>query len=101
MTLLVLWPSLGGHFVELWFLNWLRPRLSPTRSVQVIARLATWFVAGIALQFAMCMTAKAVTTSPPRCPAWYLGGPAFVALELIVHAVLYLRHRPNFYTGRG
>jgi hypothetical protein len=24
-TLLALWPSLGGHWVELWFLNWLRP----------------------------------------------------------------------------
>ena len=26
-TLLVLWPSFGGHWVEVWFLNWLRPRL--------------------------------------------------------------------------
>src|SRR5437016_11925087 len=25
-TGLMLWPALGGHFVELWFLNWLRPR---------------------------------------------------------------------------
>lgn len=24
-SLLVLWPALGGHFVELWFLNHLRP----------------------------------------------------------------------------
>src|SRR2546423_515949 len=29
-TLLVLWPSFGGHWVEVWFLNWLRPRLSVT-----------------------------------------------------------------------
>ena len=28
-TLLVLWPSFGGHWVEVWFLNWLRPRVSP------------------------------------------------------------------------
>ena len=27
-TSLVLWPSFGGHWVEIWFLNCLRPRLS-------------------------------------------------------------------------
>jgi hypothetical protein len=99
LTLLILWPSLGGHFVELWFLNWLRPRLPATRAVQIVARLATWFVAGIALQFAMCMTARALTTSP-RCPAWYLGGPALIAIELTAHGVLYLRGRPSFFSGR-
>ncbi|MSV27587.1 MAG: hypothetical protein EXQ52_02420 [Bryobacterales bacterium] len=30
-TLLALWPSFGGHWLEVWFLNWLRPRLSPAR----------------------------------------------------------------------
>lgn len=100
LALLVLWPSLGGHFIELWFLNWLRPRLASTHIVQIIARLFTWFVAGIALQFATCMTACALTTSP-RCPAWYLGGPVFIVIELIAHAVLYFRGRASFYSGFG
>jgi len=34
-TLLVLWPALGGHWVEVWFLNWLRPRLSIACGVQL------------------------------------------------------------------
>ena len=38
-TLLVLWPSFGGHWVEVWFLNWLRPRLSVTRGWRVAARV--------------------------------------------------------------
>lgn len=45
-ALLVLWPSFGGHWVELWYLNWLRPRLSIARHVQITARVATWFVGG-------------------------------------------------------
>src|SRR4051812_46890859 len=48
-TLLVLWPALGGHFVELWFLNWLRPRIPETRGVQVLCRFAVWFVGGVVL----------------------------------------------------
>jgi hypothetical protein len=45
-TLLVLWPSFGGHWVEVWFLNWLRPRLSIARKAQVAARVGVWFVGG-------------------------------------------------------
>jgi hypothetical protein len=45
-TLVMLWPSFGGHWVELWFLNWLRPRLSSARVVQVAARVGVWFVGG-------------------------------------------------------
>ena len=35
----MLWPSLGGHWVELWFLNWLRPRLPVARGAQIVTRL--------------------------------------------------------------
>src|SRR5262245_45533893 len=59
-TLLALWPALGGHFVELGFLNWLRPRISVERSVQVGARLATWFIGGVGLTFCMRLTAMAL-----------------------------------------
>jgi hypothetical protein len=56
-TILVLWPSLGGHWVEVWFLNWLRPRLSIARGVQVAARVGVWFVGGIGLAVGMGLTA--------------------------------------------
>src|ERR1700685_4873823 len=58
-ALLVLWPSFGGHWVEVWFLNWLRPRLTDARVVQVAARLAVWFVGGTGLAIGMRLTAIA------------------------------------------
>ena len=101
-TLLVLWPSLGGHFVEIWFLNWLRPRLSDTRAVHVAARLVVWFVGGVGLLLGMCLTAMAlVGRQPAQWPAWWIGGLAFIAMELLVHALLQLSGRPSFYNGRG
>jgi len=48
-TLLVLWPSFGGHLVELWFLNYLRPRLPFSRAVHIGVRVMVWFVGGIGL----------------------------------------------------
>jgi len=59
-SILFLWPSFGGHWVELWFLNWLRPRLPEGRHVQIAARLAVWFVAGVAIGTAMWLTGTAL-----------------------------------------
>jgi len=101
-TLLMLWPSLGGHVVELWFLNWLRPRLSVAPAVQVLARLGVWFIAGIVLAIGMGLTAMALGASrPAQWPAWWLAGLAFIGIELAAHIFLQLRGRPSFYNGRG
>jgi hypothetical protein len=101
-TLLALWPSLGGHFVEIWFLNWLRPRLPASRWAQVLARIAVWFAGGVALLAAMQATALALSLPYfPRLPAWWVGGAAFIGIELVAHLVLQLRGRNSFYNGCG
>lgn len=101
-TLIALWPSFGGHWVELWFLNRLRPRLPLNRAVQIAARLLVWFAGGVILALGMYVTALAVIG--PRPMRWRLlvigGGVAFIGIELIVHLVLQLRGRPSFYNGR-
>jgi hypothetical protein len=101
-TVLVLWFSFGGHWVERWFLNWLRPRLSVERVWQVAARIGVWFVGGTGLAIGMGLTARALTGfRPARWPFWWLGGLSFIGLELLVHLVLQFRGRPSFYSGRG
>jgi hypothetical protein len=101
-VLLMLWPSFGGHLVELWFLNYLRPRIPAARAVQVGIRVAVWFIAGIGLALAMRLTAMTLAgVRPAHWPAWWLGGLAFIGIELAVHLVLQLRGRPGFYNGRG
>jgi hypothetical protein len=91
-----------GHWVEVWFLACLRPRLSVVRGVQVAARVGVWFVGGIGLAFGMGLTAMAFAGfRPAHWPAWWLGGLAFIGIELVAHLVLQLRGRPSFYNGRG
>jgi hypothetical protein len=98
--LLALWPSLGGHFVELLFLNLLRPLLPANRVLQIAARLAIWFAGGCAIWFAMYWTALALD-APMRSLAWWFGGVAFIGIELVVHAVMHSRGINSFYNGRG
>ena len=102
-TLLLLWPSFGGHWVEILFLNYLRPKLPSERAVQVMARLLVWFVGGVVLLYAVRLTESVLAPQlrlTHRVP-WWAGGLAFIAIEFIAHAAMALRKTPNFYNGRG
>lgn len=99
----MLWPSLGGHFVELLYLNWLRPRIAASRGVQIGARPIVWFVGGILLGIGMALTAmpaaRQFAISVSRW--WVAAGFAFIGIELVAQLALQLRGRPSFCTGRG
>jgi hypothetical protein len=101
-TLAALWPSFGGHWLELFFLNWLRPRLPVSREVQALARIALWFAGGIGFAAAMRVTAMALAAVPMMTSLpWWLAGLSFVGIELVAHVTLMARARPNIYDGLG
>jgi hypothetical protein len=102
MSLLMLWPSNGGHWIDLFFLNVLRPRLPKHRPLQWIVRVAVWFAGGIVLALGVRLTARIVLTHW-RLPwlTWATAGAVFVLVELVAHAGLHLRGRPSFYSGLG
>lgn len=101
-TTLMLWPSLGGHYVELAYLDVVRPRLSESHVVHVLARIAVWFVGGALLAIGMRFSAIALHAPRPLPGSfWWIGGIAFIGIELVAHVGLHVRGRPSFYTGRG
>lgn len=101
-ALLVLWPSFGGHWVEVWFLNWVRPHVSPVPVVQTAARVLVWFAGGVLLALGVRLTASAFGEwHSLQGLTWWLGGVAFVGVELAMHLLMQFRGLPNFYNGRG
>lgn len=100
-TLLALWPSFGGHWVELAYLNWMRP-LVAAPGLQRVVRIITWFAGGALLALGMRLTAAIVDPGrSPRWLTWAIGGAAFVGIELLIHLLIHLRGKPSFYDGRG
>jgi hypothetical protein len=100
-TLLALWPSLGGHFVEIAFLNGMRPRLPRARLVQASTRIVWWLAGGALLGGALIATAHALPITAPAWRRWWMGAPFFVGIELVAHATLARRGLPSFYRGDG
>ncbi|MEP6733022.1 MAG: hypothetical protein ABJE10_20435 [bacterium] len=101
-AVLVLWISFGGHWIELLFLNWLRPRIPGSRALQVAARFGVWFIGGVALRIAIMLTMRvSPLTNANSLPQWWVAGLLFIAIELVAHVALALRGRPNFYNGDG
>jgi hypothetical protein len=102
ISLLMLWPAFGGHWIDLFFLNWLRPRLPESRIIQLLARIVTWFGSGVLLGAGVQLTAR-MLFERSRIPwlTWAIAGAGFVAIELIAHAGLQLRRRRSFYNGQG
>jgi hypothetical protein len=102
LFLLMVWPSFGGHWVDVWFLNWLRPHLPATSLVQRGARVLVWFASGIVIAFGARLTARLLAGRPSiEWLTWATAGAAFVAIELVAHAALQLRGRGSFYNGLG
>lgn len=101
-ALLALWPSFGGHWVELFFLRVVRPRLPDSGAVRVVVRVLVWLVGGVLLAVGAAATGMAIGAFPRALdPRWLLGGPGFVGIELVAHVGLWLAGRPNVYDGRG
>ena len=98
---LALWFSLGGHYVELAFLNGIRPRLTEGRLPRALVRLLVWSGGGVVLYAGAAATARVLPIARPPFRLWWLGSVLFVGLELVVHATLAIRRRPSFYDGRG
>jgi hypothetical protein len=98
---LALWFSLGGHYIELAFLNGLRARIPAGRLTQAGVRLVVWFSGGALLYVAMVSMARALPVRVPPLWLWPYGGVLLIGVELAVHAVLATRGLANFYNGRG
>lgn len=98
---LALWPTLGGHYVELAFLNGLRPRIPPGRLTQALVRVLAWSIGGALLYVCMAATAFVLPVRALPLSLWWYGPCLFIGIELVVHAVMAMRGLPNFYNGRG
>jgi len=100
VTLLALWFTLGGHYLEVLFRNYVQQRIAP-QALRASSRLAFWFVGGTTLYAAALATRTALTGRGAESWPWWTGGLVFVGVELVIHLLLQAHGQPSFYNGRG
>ena len=100
VTLMALWFTLGGHYVELLFRKRLGPVMAGSPRRRALVRLPYWFVGGALLSAGALVTGRVLDGRGGRWP-WWMGGALFVAAELLIHLVMRARGQPSFYDGRG
>ena len=101
VTLLALWFTLGGHFLELLFRNRLGQYIGNRPAVFSFARIAYWFASGAVLFEGAVATQSLFSGPMPVRLSWWLAGIGFVGVELLIHSGLRARGEPSFYDRRG
>jgi hypothetical protein len=101
ITVLALWFTLGGHFLEVLFRNRLRQLISGGPIFLAIARVAYWFFGGAAL-FEGAVATRGLLAGRTNVPfSWWMAGASFVAAELLIHLGLRARGQYSIYDRRG
>ncbi len=96
----VLWIPLGGHYVELLYLNAIRVRYPWVWRFRRSTRVVWWFAGGLPLGVGCWWTWTALGARPDfGLPFWW-GMPFFVVAELVIHSLLAIFNKPSFWNGR-
>ncbi len=95
-----LWPSVGGHWIELLWLNLIRKRLKPKVPILVALRLIYWWAWGFVIIFPAFYTIHVIAPSLPPMPSPLLGGFGFLFVEMLLHGIFAMNHRPNAFDAR-
>jgi hypothetical protein len=105
LTGAALWFSLGGHVVELLFLDTVRPRYPMPHVVAALVRVAMWFTGGSILGVAAAGTLTLIShterTGHVAAMLSVNGGLVLIGVELLAHAGLAVRQKPNVFYGHG
>ncbi len=96
----ILWFPLGGHFVELVYLNFLRIRWPWWHRHRRSGRIIVWFLGGLPLGAGLWWTWTSLGNTLPAALPWWWGMPFFVVVEFIVHGIRHTLGYPNFWDGR-
>jgi hypothetical protein len=107
LVVFVAWFSFGGHWVELAYLNGIRPKIAHWSDISLsFVRLTVWLIGGTILLLGAIMSRDLILNSEfpgysNIFPAVLYGGPVFCAIELVVHVLLFHRGKPSFFNFRG
>jgi hypothetical protein len=89
----------GGHWLELIFINHLKFALPKSILVLYFIRISYWFLCSIPLFFLAELIANLFSDNRVYLGHWWTFGFFYIGIQLIMHAIMYIRFKKSFYNG--
>ena len=89
----------GGHWPELWFINYLKFRLPHRVLVLYPVRILFWYAIGVILTFLSRFVVILISGSDHGIGRWWEYAAIYVIIELIMHMFLQLVKKKSFWNG--
>lgn len=90
---------LGGHLLELIFINYLKFVLPKNIILLYVIRIAYWFLCAIPLIFGAGLIHNLFVHKNGPMVYDYTFGVFYIGIELFMHAMMQIRFRKSFYNG--
>jgi hypothetical protein len=89
----------GGHWLELVFINYLKFTLPKKIFLLCFIRMVYWFLCAVPLFFMANLVCNLFGHNTIRLGNWYSFGLLYIAIELVMHAIMQIRFKKSFYNG--
>ena len=89
----------GGHWLEIFFINFLKNYLPKNLFVLYPVRIAYWYISAIPLYFLYHYVSNFLTGKNYEIGNWWMIGITYIFIEMVMYGILFLLMRKSFWNG--
>jgi len=89
----------GGHWLELLFINRIKFALPKNILLLYFIRIVYWFLCAVPLFFAINFIMGLFLYDGLRLSHWWTFGIFYIGIELLMYAIMQIRYKKSFYNG--
>jgi hypothetical protein len=90
---------IGGHWLELLFINSIKFALPKNILLLYFTRIVYWFLCAVPLFFCTNFIMHVFLYDGLRLSHWFTFGIFYIGIELLMHAIMQIRYKKSFYNG--
>ncbi len=100
----IIWPAIfcivfGGHWLELFFVNYLKFVLPQNIFLLYIVRIGYWFLCSIPLFLLASFVIQLLTNDQKQLGHWWAFGFLYIGIEMLMYGIMQVRSKKSFYNG--
>ena len=91
--------TFGGHWIELFFINYIKFLLPKKLYVMYGARIIFWYASALLLFFASQCVHNSLTGKNESAGNLWIFGFIYILIEMIMHGIIHVQIKKSFWNG--